>query len=143
MNQKILKSPAIVSGSGLKQTHEDAFYHEFLDGEADVPEPSKNIDYMTMTMENIKAQPIKSLNLKAIKSHEVHKDDDSDSDFLNEFDEKLDQNSFLGLKSKQQSEKIQAAVIAQANDSDFDDDGFISDEVDENRSILQTDSQRL
>ena len=42
-------------------------------------------------MENIKAQPIKSLNLKAIKSHEVQKvDDDSDSDFLNEFDEKLD-----------------------------------------------------
>ena len=94
MNQKILKSPAIVnglSGSSIKQTKEDAFYQEFLDGDADVPETNKHIDYMTMTMENIKAQPIKSLNLKAIKSHEVHKDDDnSDSDFLNEFDEKLD-----------------------------------------------------
>ena len=30
--------------------------------------------------------------------------------------------------------------MAQANDSDFDDDAFMSDEVDENRSILQTDS---
>ena len=75
-------------------------YQDFLDGDADVPETNKNVDYMTMTMENIKAQPIKCLNLKAIKSHEVNKDSDSDSDFLNEFDEKLDQNSFLGLKSK-------------------------------------------
>ena len=43
---------------------------------------------------------------------------------MNDFDEKMDQNSYLDAKK-----------FENPDDSDFDDGGFLSDEVDERRSI--------
>ena len=54
----------------------------------------------------------------------IEKDSVDDSNQLNDFDEKMDQNSYIELKKFQDPD-----------DSDFDDGGFLSDEVDERRSI--------
>ena len=46
---------------------------------------------------------------------------------MNDFDEKMDQNSYIINKK-----------FEDPNDSEFDDGGFLSDEVDERRSITPT-----
>jgi hypothetical protein len=50
---------------------------------------------------------------------------EDESNQMNDFDEKMDQHSYIGKK----------AEFEDPDDSEFDDGGFLSDEVDERRSI--------
>ena len=50
---------------------------------------------------------------------------DDESNQMNDFDEKIDQHSYIGQKAQYED----------PDDSEFDDGGFLSDEVDERRSI--------
>ena len=52
-----------------------------------------------------------------------------------DFDEKIDQTSYIGQQQIKQKNLKDIDGFEDANNSDFDDGGFMSDEVDENKGF--------